>query len=232
MLREGARWTTRLIIIKVVVVVIVDQGTQWPLAIRISGGRLLVRECSQSRGPSNIIRGTKDVLISKASLGVLHGEASRDPTTIGWIKSRRVWRNLLLLILINRSPVQVVIFIIGVLELTKRRGRRKRSLLLKMTKTLIGLLLTVAKVREEPLQHMTGRAAVSMTTVLWRDSFLLSIISTSSSRSITSGRRTTSRTERRSMRSTQVFGTNRSMNTRVRKLHASNRHTHPQSCST
>jgi len=119
--------------------------------MRIRGSRLLVRGCSRGRGPSDIIRGTKDVLISKAGLGVLHGETSRDPTTIGWIKSRGWGRILLLLILINRSPMHVVIFIIGVLELTKRRGRRKSSLLFKTTETLIGLLLTIAKIREEPL---------------------------------------------------------------------------------
>jgi len=71
-----------LIIIIEVVVVIVDQGTQRPLTMRISGGRLLVRRCSRGRGPSDIICGSKDILISKAGLGVLHGEPSRDPTTI------------------------------------------------------------------------------------------------------------------------------------------------------
>jgi len=195
-----------IIIIEIVVVVVVDQGAQRPLTMRISGGRLLVRGCSRGRGPSDIIRGSKDVLISKAGLGVLHGEPSRDPTTIGWIKSRGWWRILLLLILINRSLVHVVIFIIGILELMKRRGRRKSCLHLKTTETLIGLLLAIAKIREEPLQHMTGRAAATTTTVLRRDSFLLSIISTSRSSS-------TSRTERRSMGSTQVLGTNRSVNT-------------------
>jgi len=77
-----------VIVIEVVVVVVVDQGTQQPLTMRISEGRLLVRRCSRGRGPSDIIRGSKDVLISKASLGVLHGETRRDPTTIGWNKSR------------------------------------------------------------------------------------------------------------------------------------------------
>ena len=48
----------------------------------------------------------------------------------------------------------------------------------------------------------------------------MSIIRTSS-RNSTSGSGSTSRTERRSMRSTQVLGTNRSMNARVRELHAS-----------
>jgi len=81
-----------VIIIEVVfVVVIVDQCTQRPLTMRISGGRLLVRRCSRGRGPSDIIRGSKDDLISKASLGVLHGETIRDPTTIGWIKGRGWW---------------------------------------------------------------------------------------------------------------------------------------------
>jgi len=114
--------------------------------MRISRGRLLMRRCSRGRGPSDIIRGSKDILISKPGLGVLHGEPSRDPTTIEWIQGRGWWRILLLLILINRCPMHVVIFIIGVLELTKRRGRRKGCLLLKTTETLIGLLLEIAKV--------------------------------------------------------------------------------------
>jgi len=49
----------------VVVVVVVNQGTQRPLTMRISGGRLLMRRCSRGRGPSDIIRGSKDILISK-----------------------------------------------------------------------------------------------------------------------------------------------------------------------
>jgi len=197
-----------IIIIKVVVVVVVDQGTQRLLTMRINGGRLLVRRCSRGRGPSDIICDSKDILISKDGLGVLHGEPSRDPTTIEWIKGRGWRRILLLLILINRGPMQVVIFIIGVLELTKRRGRRKSCLLLKTMETLIGLLLAIAKVGEEPLQRMTGRAAATTTAVLRRDSFPLS----TSRSSRTSRSSSTSRTERRSMRSTQVLGTNRSMN--------------------
>ena len=57
-----------------------------------------------------------------------------------------------------------------VLELTKRRGRRKSC-----------LLLAIAKVGEEPLQHMAGRTAATTTAVLRRDSFPLSTSSTSRS---------------------------------------------------
>ena len=160
-------------VVAVVVVAVVDEGTQGPLTMRSSRGRLLVRRCSRDRGPSDIIRSSKDVLIGKDSLGVLHGEPSRDPTTIEWIKGRGWRRILLLLILINRRPMHVIILSIGVLELTKRRGQRKSCLLLKTTEMLIGLLLAIAKVGEEPLQRMTGRTAATTSAVLRRDSFPL-----------------------------------------------------------
>jgi hypothetical protein len=91
---------------------------------------------TRGRKPSDIICTTQDVVISKATLG-----ASRNTTTIGWIKGTGLLKALLLLKLLKSLHVmllriikllsrEVVIFHIRIDKRAKRRSWRKTGLLL------------------------------------------------------------------------------------------------------
>jgi hypothetical protein len=115
---QGAKAVRDLL---VVVIIIISSSIVHQIA-------LAKRICTRGRKPSDIIRTTEDVLISKAT----HG-ASRNTTTIGGIKGTRLLKTLLLLkllkilrvmlLLINKLlSREVVIFHIRIDKGVKRRS--------------------------------------------------------------------------------------------------------------
>jgi hypothetical protein len=129
------------------------------------------------RKPSNIICTTKEVLISKACLSVLHSVAFRNTSTIGGIKCTRLVKALLLLklliilsvmllLIIKLLSKVVVIFHIRIYKGEKRRSWRKTSLLLQTPHALVLLGLAIAEVRHEPLKCMASgvHGTTTMTT--------------------------------------------------------------------